>query len=200
MSHVLEPGNDALTFAAWGDLPEDAGGELVDGRLVEEEMATISHETVVSILNFLLRAWLGFGQGLVGGSNAKFKVDSRHGRRPDLYVYLPGTPLPRADATVVDVAPDIMVEVVSPGRGDQRRDRIDKLTEHERFGVRFYWLVDPDLRSFEVLELGSEGRYVHALTATSGRLDSIPGCAGLVIDLDAVWLELDRVIAATARE
>ena len=181
-------------FEAWGRLPEDETGELVDGRLVEEEMATIIHETIVSMLNALLRSWLGDGRGLVGGSNAKFKVSLRRGRKPDLYLYLPGSRLPRGDALVIDAPPDLMVEVVSSGRTDQRRDRIEKLAEYERFGVRFYWLVDPDLRSFEILELGGDGRYVHAVTAGDGRIDPVPGLSGLAIDVDALWAEVDRLL------
>ncbi|HEX7668295.1 MAG TPA: Uma2 family endonuclease [Polyangiaceae bacterium] len=187
------PSAERLTFEAWGLLPTEESGELVDGRVVEEEVATIIHETIVSVLNALLRLWLG-GRGLVGGSNAKFKVSSRRGRKPDLYVYLPGTRLPRGDARVVELPPDIFIEVVSSARSDQRRDRIEKLSEYAAFGVRYYWLVDPELRSFEILELGGDGRYVHAETASNGAIQTVPGCAGLVIDVDALWREVDRLL------
>jgi Uma2 family endonuclease len=149
--------SDMLTLDDWGLLPEDEEGEFVDGHLVEEETATVIHETLVAALIDLLRSWIGAGRGLVGGSNAKFRVSGRRGRKPDLYAYLPGSKLPRGNANVVDLPPDIMIEVVSAARSDQRRDRIEKLTECERFGVRYYWLVDLELRSFEILELGSDG-------------------------------------------
>ena len=184
---------NVMTLEAWARLPEDDPGELVDGRLVEEEMATIIHDALVATLIMVLRAWLGAGRGLVGGSNAKFSVAKARGRKPDLYVYLPGSKLPSAHASVVDLPPDIMVEVVSTARTDQRRDRIEKLAEYERFGVRYYWLVDPDLRSFEILELGADGRYVHAVTVGDGRIDAVPGCDGLAIDVDALWAEVERL-------
>jgi Uma2 family endonuclease len=186
--------DDFLTLEGWSRLSGEHDGEFVDGRLVEEEMATIVHETIVSMLNALLRAWLGNGRGLVGGSNAKFQVSSQRGRKPDLYLYLPGSKLPRADAPLILTPPDLMVEVVSSARSDQRRDRIEKLSEYEHFGVRYYWLVDPDLRSVEVFELGADGRYVHALTAGEGRVESVPGCEGLVLDIDALWREVDRLL------
>lgn len=51
----------------------------------------------------------------------------------------------------------------------------------------------PELRSLEILELGADGRYVHALGATSGVIDPVPGCEGLVLDLDALGDEVERL-------
>jgi hypothetical protein len=28
---------------------------------------------------------------------------------------------------------------------------------------------------------------------TSGRIDPVPGCAGLAVDVDALWAELERL-------
>jgi hypothetical protein len=52
------------------------------------------------------------------------------------------------------------------------------------------------VRSLEIWELGADRRYVRARTATSGRVDRVPGCEGLVVDLDALWAEVDRLTAA----
>jgi len=67
------------------------------------------------------------------------------------------------------------------------------MRDHAAFGVRLYWILDPQLRSLEIFELGADGRYAQALGATSGSLEEIPGCEGLRLDLDALWWEIDRL-------
>ena len=93
----------------------------------------------------------------------------------------------------VQVPPDIAVEVVSPQPRDGRRDRVEKVADYAAFGIRYYWLVDPELRSLEILELTAKGLYVHVLGATAGFLETIPGCEGLILDLDALWAEIGRL-------
>jgi len=184
--------SERMTVQGWAALPEDEPGELCDGLLEEEEAPDLTHETAVLWLGALLRAWAVALGGFAFGSEVKYALSSLRGRKPDLSVFFPGRPtLPRRGP--VAVPPDIAVEVVSPSRADQRRDRITKLAEYAAFGVRFYWMLDPSARTLEILELGAAGRYVHVLGAAEGKLSEIPGCAGLSIDLDELWREIDRL-------
>ena len=186
-----------MTLEQWAALDEDIEGELVDGVLEEEEMPTVLHELVVTWLTAALRRWTSRRRGFLLGSEAKIAVGPRRGRKPDLSVFLPPL-LPAPSDTLVRVPPHLAVEIASPRPRDVRRDRVEKLTDYARAGVRYYSIVDPQLRSVEVYELGSDRRYTVALTAAHGRV-RVPGCVGLVLDLDALWNEIDAAERAHAR-
>jgi Uma2 family endonuclease len=186
------PAAPELSLDEWFALPEDEPGELVDGFLEEEEVPDYLHELLVMLLGQSLGNWLFPLGGLVAGSDAKFAVASRRGRKPDLTVYLPGSRRPPARG-LIRVPPDIAIEIVSPTPRDGRRDRVEKTADYAAFGVAWYWILDPHLRSLEILQLDPQGRYVHVLGASTGTLHQIPGCEGLTIDLDALWAAIDSL-------
>ena len=86
-----------------------------------------------------------------------------------------------------------LVEVVTPTSRDERRDGVEKRVEYARFGIRWYWLVDPALGTFEILALDADGLYKVVTTATKGRIAKVPGCKGLRIDVDKLWSRLARL-------
>jgi Uma2 family endonuclease len=181
----------ALSLEEWLALDEDEEGEFVDGRLTEEEVPDFTHELTVSWLIGVLRHWLA-GQGFVVGSELKIITSSGRGRKPDLAVILPGSKAPPRTGPLRE-PPDILVEVVTPTPRGERRDRVEKMSEYARFGVAYYWLVDPALSAFEIFERTPTGNYQKLVGVTSGTIDPVPGCAGLVIDVDALWAELARL-------
>jgi Uma2 family endonuclease len=194
MSATVVPTPELLTLEAWAALPEDEEGELVDGIVVEEEMGSFLHDSVVARLIALFVVW-GSGRSVrVAASEARYGVAPRRGRKPDVSVFLPDGRKPPAKG-LIRVPPQIAVEVVTPTPRDEKRDRVEKLHEYASFGVRFYWIVDPELRTFEILELGADGDYVIRVSACEGRIDPVPGCPGLVVDIDALWREVDEIIA-----
>ena len=53
--------------------------------------------------------------------------------------------------------PMLVVEVVSPGADNQRRDYIDKRNQYEWRGIPEYWIVDPIKQQVTVLSLTTDG-------------------------------------------
>ncbi len=181
-----------LSLDEWYALPEGEPGELVDGRLEEEEVPDYVHELLAAWLIHIFGSWTFPRGGLVAGSDAKFAITSQRGRKPDVTVFLPDSRRPPRRG-LVRVPPDIAVEIVSPRPRDERRDRVEKMDDYAAFGVRYYWILDPQLRILEIFELGANGLYARALGATSGSLEKIPGCQGLTLNLDALWSQMDQL-------
>lgn len=182
----------ALTLEAWAARDEDESGELVDGVLVEEEVPSYLHEWIVTWLLVKLGSWILPRGGGIVPSEIKLAVRPDRGRKADLVIHLPGVRLPNRHSALLREPPSIVVEVISPQPRDARRDRVDKLDEYATFRVPWYWIVDPGLQSFEVYELGADGRYVRALGASDGPI-AMPGCDGLMLDLDDLWAHVARL-------
>jgi len=83
-------------------------------------------------------------------------------------------------------APDMVIEILSPSTA--RHDRIRKLNEYRRAGVREYWIVDPDTKTVSVHIL-ENGRYYVANYSDEDTVDVtvLNGCA---IDLAEVFSEI----------
>jgi len=185
-----------MTLTQWSQLEKDVSGELVDGRPEEEEMPTLLHELIVGWLIAHFYGWLADRGGVVGGSEAKLAISADRGRKADVFVYLPGQPLPPLQASLFELPPSIVVEVVTPTPRDARRDRIEKMDDYASFRVRFYWIIDPALRSLEIWEIDEKGRYFRALGSCCGLLANIPGCEGLSLDLSELWGRIDQLSQA----
>jgi Uma2 family endonuclease len=187
------PSGRRMSLDAWAAMDEDEPGELVDGLLVEEEVARPSHETALSWIQYRLMGWVEPRGGVAFGSEAKFAVGKGRGRKPDLSVFFE---FPRlSDDGPIRTPPDVMVEIVSPTPRDGRRDRVEKLREYAAFGVRWYWIVDPRLRTVEILKLGDDGHYANLLSTAEGVVD-VPGLDGLTLDIDALWARVDKICGA----
>jgi Uma2 family endonuclease len=83
------------------------------------------------------------------------------------------------------VAPELMVEVLSPGRSNERRDRETKLALYAREGVEEYWLVDWRARTVEIYHRAGDLLQLAQTLTDADRLTSplLPGFAFPVRDL-----------------
>jgi len=70
----------------------------------------------------------------------------------------------------VQGAPDLVVEVLSPGR--VRADRTFKLKLYARYGVQEYWIIDPDGPSAEIYRRRKEGVDLAAKLSAGDSLSS----------------------------
>ncbi|MBI3967162.1 MAG: Uma2 family endonuclease [Chloroflexi bacterium] len=84
-------------------------------------------------------------------------------------------------------APDLVVEILSPGAANAQRDRELKLELYSRFRVREYWIVDWRTPTLEVYRRDQAALTLVATLSAEERLTSplLPGFTVLVRDLCA---------------
>jgi Uma2 family endonuclease len=150
--------NVHLTNEEYRQLPDDGNRyEILDGEIAVTPAPTPVHQTRVGRLHLLLHDWAGKGPGgrvYLAPIDVHLAFDTIV--QPDLLWIAPG----RVKTLVRDTqgiygAPDLVVEVLSPGTAS--RDRTVKAAVYARHGVREYWLVDESDRSITILALvGSE--------------------------------------------
>lgn len=63
-------------------------------------------------------------------------------------------------------APELIIEVLSPGAENRRRDEHAKRLLYKKYGVKEYWILDPQQRTVQVFRTAR-----FKLTATLGTRD-----------------------------
>jgi Uma2 family endonuclease len=184
--YSVETGRSGLTYEDFCALPDDGlRYEIVDGMLFAEPSPRRAHQKAVGNLHAILHAWVrAHDLGEVYVAPFDVILDARTTVEPDL-VFVARERLDIIAERGVEAAPDLLVEVLSPGTA--RRDRVRKLNAYARHGVRHYWLVDPEAKTVEAFEL-VEGAY--RLAAAVGGDDELrprvfPGLAISLPDLFA---------------
>lgn len=105
----------------------------------------------------------------------------RHGRKPDV-VYVRLGRLPNAQIPDGDlfIAPDLVVEFLSPGNTGIEVD--DKLEEYLAAGVQLVWIVNPDRKSIRVFRQDGTTRSYHAADVVDNE-PALPGFRFVVADV-----------------
>ena len=82
-------------------------------------------------------------------------------------------------------APDLVVEVLSPGKDNEDRDRVRKLSLYSRYGVREYWIADWRERTIRVYRHQEAALQLIATLTADDTLTSplLPGFAVTLRDL-----------------
>lgn len=84
-------------------------------------------------------------------------------------------------------APDLIGEVIS--RTSTEIDGVFKRKLYARYGVTYYWIVEPFEEWIRAYELGADGQYELVAEAHGNVTFSAPPFADLQIDLAALWAD-----------
>jgi Uma2 family endonuclease len=161
--------------------------EIIDGELYVSSQPSWSHQTLSSRINTALQVWsyqTGAGQpapapGLI------FSDDNDVA--PDL-IWISNERLAGAldAAGHLHTAPELVVEILSPGLKNERRDRSAKLDLYSRRGVNEYWIADPAHSTIEVYRRQHAALHGSA-TLQSGDTLETPLLPGFSVPLDQLF-------------
>ena len=150
-------------------LPEDGKGfELEDGWLIEVAASSRHNWVLRTLARIIEGAVTAAGSQAVTCDGGEWEISTPSGvRKPDVLV------IPRevARAAIIEESPrlipgtelHLVAEVISPGSGSERTDRLRKVSEYARLGIPQYWIIEHSPRLA-----------IHALTLTDGAYTAAP--------------------------
>jgi Uma2 family endonuclease len=167
-----------LTIADLDSIRDDFNRyEWIEGKLFVSEVPSLTHQSVLGnffhslsshlIQNPIGRVWYTLGVTL---SESTCVI-------PDL-IYVSNDRLAEiASGDCVIGSPDLVIEIVSPGAENERRDRLVKRQLYSKYGVKEYWIVDFQNRTIEVYVLQGQMLQLNALLTEKDELTSsmLPG-------------------------
>ncbi len=159
-------------------------GELIRGVLCETMPTGMEHGTIVTNLVFLLASFIKprkLGRLTASDSGVWLERDPDTVREPDIAYFSAARIPPDQRVTgYAEVAPDLVVEVASPG--DSRRELNDKALMWLSYGVRLVWVVHPATRTVDAHRAGGDVAPLTDGDVLDG-LDALPGFSCRVGDL-----------------
>ncbi len=161
--------------------------EIIDGDLIVSKQPHLEHQSVNTAIGAALFVWsrrTGLGRAFV----------------------IPGLILPDEQDVVPDVvwasharlaqiyepdgklhgAPELTVEILSVGGGNERRDRELKLKLYSRIGVEEYWIADWRARTVEVYRR-DDGELRLAASLSNDDVITSPLLPDFVLPLSELW-------------
>ncbi len=143
---------EGMTVEEYLAMPESTQpSNLIEGRLYMSPTPIWRHQSIVGTVYVALRTFANESGGLAFISPMDCHLPNGSILQPDVGYITPDR-VDIVDRWVMG-APDLVVEVLSPGT--RRFDRNRKLQQYERNGVREVWLVDPSSQT--VIVFSAEG-------------------------------------------
>lgn len=138
-----------LTYDDYCHIPFGERYELVEGELRRMTPSpTVFHQKVSGKIEKALREWVDVhGLGEVYYSPIDVVLSEHNVVQPDI-LYISRERLGIIKKACIQGAPDLVVEILSPSTLEW--DRVTKRRIYGRYGIREYWIADPDGRSIEV--------------------------------------------------
>jgi len=174
-----------LTIDDWEAMPHGDGNryEIIEGELFVSCSPGLTHQRVV--MNLITLFVLFLENNPIGEilTDVGVILSRYSGVIPDVVVFLNETSDTIITGDRLTGPTDLVIEVISPGSANVRRDRVDKLKLYSKHRVPEYWIVDPaNLTVDQYVLHGSSLKLSQTVQREEERLSSsaIPGFSCLL--------------------
>jgi len=156
---MLQAARTRISAAEYYQLPEYTQRDLIqliDGEVIIGMPPVPKHQDIVREVLILLGLLARQKGGKAYAAPIEVQLDDHNVFEPDVLYLRPGSRCAVGDKRLTG-APDLVVEVLSPGTA--RYDRQQKYEAYQAHGVGEYWIVDPAHEVVEVWTLGAGGAF-----------------------------------------
>jgi Uma2 family endonuclease len=172
---IMKQSTIRFNYQDYLQLPEDKRYEILEGDLYVVPAPNTRHQRISKrIQTALILQIEQKGLGEVFGAPYDVVFSDENIAQPDI-LFVRKERIAIIGEANLPGAPDLVVEILSPGT--RKKDFAIKRKIYAKFGVREYWIVDPDANTLEVLTWKETGYITAGVYGESERLVSplLPG-------------------------
>jgi Uma2 family endonuclease len=166
----MKQANIKFTYHDYVQLPDDKRYELVEGELFLVPAPNLNHQRILRELGAALHQYLRqHALGEVFFAPCDVVLSDSNVLQPDL-IFVSGGRMAVLTEANIQGPPDLVVEILSPSTAP--RDLGIKKTLYAKYGVREYWIVDPESKAVTVLSWTETGYRTETVVPQTGMLNS----------------------------
>jgi Uma2 family endonuclease len=165
--------------------------ELIKGRIFKMSPAPSSnHQDISGNIYFAIKLYLFNSNCKVYAAPFDVRLTRKSKHNQDVQTVVQPDICVICDRSKIDEkgclgAPDIVVEILSPG--NNKKELQNKYEVYEENGVQEYWIVSPQDKTFLKYTLNDEGVYFPSRLLTIGSEVTTPVLPGFVLNLEQVF-------------
>ena len=176
--------NKKCTYEDYAKLPEGAPYQLIGGELVLSPAPETKHQRISRKLATKMTVFAedhDLGEVFDAPTDVYFNEEETY--QPDV-LFVPWDKENIVEKSRINGAPDLVVEVLSPSTA--KDDLTTKFQTYEQYGVKEYWIIDPEDNSIKVY-LQNEGRLALSQVVHGHGLIESKVLAGFAVDADYLF-------------
>ncbi|WP_027363914.1 Uma2 family endonuclease [Desulfotruncus alcoholivorax] len=182
---MQETPNKLYTYEDYLKINDDNQYELIGGELILVPAPKTIHQRVKGRLVWFITNFVRNNNlGEVYDAPTDVVLSATEKPQPDI-LFISANRLNIITEDNIKGAPDLVVEILSPSTAS--RDKVEKSRLYYKYGVKEYWIVDPDAGIVQVFAPGEKKWILHEAYRGDEILES-PLLSGLQINLKEVFL------------